>query len=222
MKRFANGAEVAKEMGISPQKLAKTFADYNKAAQTKSCPFGKKFFHNVPLDMNDDVFHVAIVTTVVHYTMGGLSINSESQVTDPQGTPVAGLYAAGEVAGGIHGRNRLGGNSLLDCVVFGRVAGDTASRQLLSTAIKALRGASGGASTVRGAFFRRGRSSREGVVFFFWPLWRNKLTLRIILHLKIKARPSSVWSKEGSLYGTLLFHSKESRVYNIRQFSSFS
>ena len=89
--------------------------------------------------MNDAVFHVAQVCTVVHYTMGGLAINNESQVTSPDGIPVVGLYAAGEVAGGIHGRNRLGGNSLLDCVVFGRVAGDTASRHLLSSAIKALR-----------------------------------------------------------------------------------
>jgi cytochrome b involved in lipid metabolism len=71
--------------------------------------------------------------------MGGLAINNESQVTSDSGIPVPGLYAAGEVAGGIHGRNRLGGNSLLDCVVFGRVAGDTACRHLLSSAIKALR-----------------------------------------------------------------------------------
>jgi succinate dehydrogenase/fumarate reductase flavoprotein subunit len=89
--------------------------------------------------MNDATFHVAQVCTVVHYTMGGLAINNESQVTSEAGHPVPGLYAAGEVAGGIHGRNRLGGNSLLDCVVFGRVAGDTACRHLLSSAIKALR-----------------------------------------------------------------------------------
>ncbi len=139
MKRFNNGAEVAREIGVSPQKLAQTFAAYNRAAQTKQCPFGKKFFHNLPLDMNDTTFHVAQVCTVVHYTMGGLRINNESQVTNANGMPVAGLYAAGEVAGGIHGRNRLGGNSLLDCVVFGRVAGDTASRHLLTGAIKALR-----------------------------------------------------------------------------------
>ena len=124
---------------MSPQKLAQTFAAYNRAAQDKQCPFGKKFFHNLPLDMNDTTFHVAQVCTVVHYTMGGLRINNESQVTNANGMPVAGLYAAGEVAGGIHGRNRLGGNSLLDCVVFGRVAGDTASRHLLTGAIKALR-----------------------------------------------------------------------------------
>ena len=139
MKRFASGAEVAKEIGVNPSKLAKTFADYNRVAQTKQCPYGKKFFHNLPMDMNDNVWHVAIVMPVVHYTMGGLQINTESQVTNERGHPIAGLYAAGEVAGGIHGRNRLGGNSLLDCVVFGRVAGDTASRDLLQTAIKALR-----------------------------------------------------------------------------------
>tara|TARA_B110000977_G_scaffold184944_2_gene249270 strand:+ start:16426 stop:17871 length:1446 start_codon:yes stop_codon:yes gene_type:complete len=139
MKRFGSGAEVAKELGVPPTKLAETFAKYNAAAKANQCPYGKKFFHNLPLDMSDSTFHVAQVCTVVHYTMGGLAINNESQVTSEGGIPVPGLYAAGEVAGGIHGRNRLGGNSLLDCVVFGRVAGDTASRHLLSSAIKALR-----------------------------------------------------------------------------------
>ena len=87
--------------------------------------------------MNDNVWHVAIVMPVVHYTMGGLQINTESQVTNERGHPIAGLYAAGEVAGGIH--VGTAGGHLLDCVVFGRVAGDTASRDLLQTAIKALR-----------------------------------------------------------------------------------
>jgi len=132
MKRFSSGAEVAKEIGVNPSKLAKTFAEYNRVAQTKQCPYGKKFFHNLPMDMNDNVWHVAIVMPVVHYTMGGLQINTESQVTNERGHPIAGLYAAGEVAGGIHGRNRLGGNSLLDCVVFGRVSGRTCASQYFS------------------------------------------------------------------------------------------
>ena len=76
MKRFNSGEEVAREIGVSPSTLAQTFADYNRAAQTQSCPYGKKFFHNLPLEMNDTTFHVAIVTTVVHYTMGGLAINA--------------------------------------------------------------------------------------------------------------------------------------------------
>jgi predicted heme/steroid binding protein len=75
---------------------------------------------------------------VVHYTMGGLAINTDSQIVGPNG-PIVGLYGAGEVVGGIHGRNRLGGNSLLDCVVFGRVAGASVSRHLLTSAIKQLR-----------------------------------------------------------------------------------
>ena len=148
MKKFGSGAEVAREIGVPPAKLAETFAKYNAAAKRNACPFGKKFFHNLPLDMNDSTFHVAQVCTVVHYTMGGLAINNESQVVSEAGIPVPGLYAAGEVAGGIHGRNRLGGNSLLDCVVFGRVAGDTACRHLLSSAIKALR--TGGTARVGG------------------------------------------------------------------------
>lgn len=137
MKRHDSGAEVAKELGISPQKLADTFAKYNEAARTKNCPFGKKFFTNAPFEMND-FFHSAIVCTVVHYTMGGLAINTDSQIVGPRG-PIPGLFGAGEVVGGIHGRNRLGGNSLLDCVVFGRVAGSAVSRHLMSTAIRALR-----------------------------------------------------------------------------------
>jgi len=137
MKRHNSGADVAKEIGISPQKLADTFAKYNECARTKNCPFGKKFFTNAPFEMND-FFHSAIVCTVVHYTMGGLAINTDSQIVGPSG-PITGLYGAGEVVGGIHGRNRLGGNSLLDCVVFGRVAGASVSRHLMATAIKALR-----------------------------------------------------------------------------------
>jgi cytochrome b involved in lipid metabolism len=62
--------------------------------------------------------------------MGGVEINGDSEVKNNQGKIISGLYASGELAGGIHGANRLGGSSLLDCVVFGRVAGDSASRFL--------------------------------------------------------------------------------------------
>ena len=132
MKKFNSGNEVAREMGIDPSHLRETFEKYNRCAQTKACPFGKKFFHNAPLDMNDPTFHVAIVCTVVHYTMGGLRINDDSQVLDANERPIPGLFCAGEAAGGVHGRNRLGGNSLLDCVVFGRVAGMNIVKQFRS------------------------------------------------------------------------------------------
>ena len=60
--------------------------------------------------------------------MGGLEITEQGEVKGPKGTPIGGLYAAGEIAGGVHGNNRLGGSSLLDCVVYGRVAGRAAAK----------------------------------------------------------------------------------------------
>merc|ERR1712207_36511 len=86
---------------------------------------GKKFYHNA-IDgpaVKTQPFYVAIITPVIHYCMGGLEIDTDSACIGANGKAIPGLYAAGEVAGGVHGNNRLGGNSLLDCVVFGRVAG---------------------------------------------------------------------------------------------------
>jgi len=79
----------------------------------------------------NDTFHVALMTPVLHYTMGGLEIGTDSSVHDSNQKPIPGLYACGELAGGVHGANRLGGSSLLGCVVFGRVAGDSASSYML-------------------------------------------------------------------------------------------
>ncbi|KAG8961590.1 hypothetical protein FRC03_005184 [Tulasnella sp. 419] len=112
MKRFESGEALAKEMGIPAATLKKTFDSYNSIAQKKNDPFGKKFFHNTPWKM-DDFFNVAIMTPVLHYTMGGLEIDPTSKVIDETGTSIPGLFAAGEVAGGVHGANRLGGSSLL-------------------------------------------------------------------------------------------------------------
>ncbi|KAG9303584.1 hypothetical protein G9A89_018480 [Geosiphon pyriformis] len=126
-----NGEELAKEIGISPETLQATFHEYNAIAEgKKKDPFGKKFFHNTPFSIQDK-FHVSIMSPVLHYTMGGVEINADAEVKNEQGQVITGLYATGELAGGVHGANRLGGSSLLGCVVFGRVAGDTASRHLL-------------------------------------------------------------------------------------------
>lgn len=83
------------------------------------------------------------MTPVLHYTMGGLEIDPESRVIDNSGKPISGLFAAGEVAGGVHGANRLGGSSLLGCVVFGRVSGDTAAAYLLQATTAAVQKAGG-------------------------------------------------------------------------------
>jgi len=149
MKQFQSGADIAADMKIPVATLADTFKNYNEIAQKQiSNPdggpydaypngktwdkFGKKFYHNVPLEMND-TYHVAIVTPVIHYCMGGLEITTDSEVIGAGNKPIKGLYAAGEIAGGVHGNNRLGGNSLLDCVVFGIVAGKHCASYMLGS-----------------------------------------------------------------------------------------
>ncbi|KAK5992467.1 Fumarate reductase [Cladobotryum mycophilum] len=124
------GQQLAKEIGCTPDHLQKTFQTYNAIAEGKQKdPWGKRFFHNMPLDINDD-FHVALMEPVLHFTMGGIEINDKAQVLNQDKQPFEGLFACGELAGGVHGANRLGGSSLLGCVVYGRVAGDTASNYL--------------------------------------------------------------------------------------------
>lgn len=130
------GQQLAKEIGCTPEKLQSVFKDYNDiAAGKKKDPYGKKFFHNTPFDINDD-FHVALMEPVLHFTMGGIEINDKAEVLNTEGKPFEGLYACGEVAGGVHGANRLGGSSLLGCVVYGRVAGDSASQYQFKSVLR--------------------------------------------------------------------------------------
>ncbi|KAI9669319.1 MAG: hypothetical protein M1831_000354 [Alyxoria varia] len=134
MKKMS-GAELAKDIGCSPDALQKTFHEYNAIAEGKQKdPFDKKFFHNFPFDLND-TFHVALMEPVLHFTMGGIEINDKAQCLNGQGEPFEGLYVCGELAGGVHGANRLGGSSLLGCVVYGRVAGESASKYLFQNVL---------------------------------------------------------------------------------------
>lgn len=124
------GAELAKDIGCGEKKLGETFKAYNKYANgEEKDPFNKKFFHNFPVEVNDD-FHVAHMEPVLHFTMGGIEINDKSEVLNSKGEPFEGLFTCGELAGGVHGANRLGGSSLLGCVVYGRVAGTSSSKYL--------------------------------------------------------------------------------------------
>merc|ERR1711963_1326680 len=154
MKFYESGEALAKEMGIPVSVLEETHeAHYQAAKKTEKDPnggswpaypsgkswdeasgktgSGKKFYHNIipGSAVKSEPFYVAIITPVIHYCMGGLEIDVDSAVLGQKtGKAIPGLYAAGEVAGGIHGNNRLGGNSLLDCVVFGRVAAKAACK----------------------------------------------------------------------------------------------
>ncbi|KAI1000410.1 Fumarate reductase [Podosphaera aphanis] len=130
------GKELAQEIGCTCDHLQSTFDAYNEIAEgRKKDPYGKKFFHNVPINVDDD-FHVAVMEPVLHFTMGGIEINDQAQILNSEGKPFEGLYACGELAGGVHGANRLGGSSLLGCVVYGRVAGDSASSYLFQQALQ--------------------------------------------------------------------------------------
>jgi cytochrome b involved in lipid metabolism len=159
------GKELAKEIGCTPEHLQGTFKAYNEIADgKKKDPYGKKFFHNGPVDINDD-FHVAVMEPVLHFTMGGIEINDKAEILNSEGKPFEGLYACGELAGGVHGANRLGGSSLLGCVVYGRVAGDTASNYLFQ---KALQGGVSGAAARLGQISLHIDPSQPGKISVEW------------------------------------------------------
>ncbi|GAA6005543.1 hypothetical protein JCM11491_003680 [Sporobolomyces phaffii] len=145
MKQLDTVEQVAKEMNLPVEKVQGTFNKYMDIVKDpKTDPFGKKFFDNTDWTNNAGPFHVAVMTPVLHYTMGGLEGNTKAEVVNKQGQPISGLFASGEVVGGVHGANRLGGSSLLGCVVFGRVAGDSASAYLFKEISK---NAGGGSSS---------------------------------------------------------------------------
>jgi flavocytochrome c len=141
------GEELAKEIGVSPKELQAEFQSYNDIADgKKKDEWNKKFFHNMPFDVSD-TFYVAQMEPVLHFTMGGIEIDDQSRVLNSEKKPFDGLFVCGELAGGVHGANRLGGSSLLGCVVYGRVAGESASRYAFQKLIK--QGGSGGSAAAR-------------------------------------------------------------------------
>lgn len=159
------GKELAKEIGVSDKDLQAEFKSYNAIAKgEKKDQWNKKYFHNLPFDI-DDTFHVAHMEPVLHFTMGGIEINDQAQCLNAEGKPFDGLFVCGELAGGVHGANRLGGSSLLGCVVYGRVAGDSASKYLFQ---KALNSAGGSAVSRLGQISLHIDPSQPGKVSVEW------------------------------------------------------
>ncbi|KAJ1475356.1 FAD binding domain-containing protein, partial [Baffinella frigidus] len=109
--------------GVQTASLDAVMRGYDAAAVAGVDSFGKTFFHNTPF-AGAGPFYAGIVTPVIHYCMGGIAIGTDGSVLNHEGAAIPGLFAAGEVIGGLHGRNRLGGNALSECVVFGRVIGE--------------------------------------------------------------------------------------------------
>ena len=117
-------AELAKKIGVPPKNLEETVAEYNKQVEAKNDPkFGRKLFDK---KIEKGPFYATPRAPSIHHTMGGLLIDTHARVLNKQGKVIKGLYAAGEVTGGIHGSNRLGGNATADVTTFGRIAAKTA------------------------------------------------------------------------------------------------
>ena len=117
--------ELAQKLGINADNLKATLADYAKfQADKKDAQSGRA---DMPRPLTEAPYYAVMVTPAVHHTMGGLRINTEAQVLNHKGNVIPGLFAAGEVTGGVHGGNRLGGNAMADIVTFGRIAGRNAA-----------------------------------------------------------------------------------------------
>ena len=118
--------ELAEQIGVDGAALAETMNTWNGYVEAKNDPdFGRTSFAN---KLDTAPYYAIKVTAGVHHTMGGLKINTNTEVLNENGEIIPGLFAAGEVTGGVHGANRLGGTAVSDFVVFGRIAGAAASK----------------------------------------------------------------------------------------------
>ena len=127
MKTGGSPAALADAMGANEKMLAETLDGVNGAiSRAQRDGIGREYqptFRKIA----QPPFYAIAQWPSVHYTMGGLTIDAEARVLDESGAPLPGLFAAGEICGGVHGKNRLGGNALAECAVFGHIAGKNAA-----------------------------------------------------------------------------------------------
>lgn len=118
--------ELAKAIEVPAEALTATLETWNKAVADKA---DSTFNRETAMDndLSQGPFYAIKVSPGIHHTMGGLKINTQAQVLNTTGQAITGLYAAGEVTGGIHGQNRIGGNAVADIIIFGRQAGNQAA-----------------------------------------------------------------------------------------------
>ena len=116
---------LAELLEIDPATLAKTLEDWNGYVKNQRDPdFGRTT--GMDADLTTPPYYAIKIAPGIHHTMGGVKINTAAQVINTEGQPIPGLFAAGEVTGGVHGGNRLGGNAVADIVIFGRIAAESA------------------------------------------------------------------------------------------------
>lgn len=119
--------ELAEKINVDAAVLQQTIDTYNEGMKNGTDAFGKAASADAVIQQAP--FYASLRTPTVHHTMGGIEIDSETHVLDGDGNIIPGLFAAGEVTGGIHGNNRLGGNAYSDIMTFGRIAGKNASAE---------------------------------------------------------------------------------------------
>ena len=119
--------ELAEKIGVDADTLKATVEAYNAGMVSGSDEFGKATSEDSTILQAP--FYASLRTPTVHYTMGGIQIDTDAHVLNADGNVITGLYAAGEVASGIHGNNRLGGNAYPDIITFGRIAGTNAAAE---------------------------------------------------------------------------------------------
>ena len=120
--------ELAKKTGMDPKKLQASIDNYNDvvSGKIKEDKLGFKKATSADKPMTEGPYYATPMVPAVHHTMGGLQINADAQVMNKNGHVIPGLFAAGEVTGGVHGSNRVGGNGIADAMVFGRISGRSA------------------------------------------------------------------------------------------------
>lgn len=120
--------ELAQKLSIEFNVLKTTIDTFNESVRTGEDEYGRTLFST---ELKKGPFIATKRMAAVHHTMGGVSIDTKAKVLDKNEEVINGLFACGEVTGGIHGANRLGGNAVADTVVFGRIAGESAAKYII-------------------------------------------------------------------------------------------
>jgi len=119
-------SDLAEAYGVPFSALNQALNDYNQAIwEGQPDAFGKPLGQDAP-PLKKPPFYAMRLWPKLHYTPGGIGINSKAQVINLKGQPIPRLFAAGEVCGGIHGASRLSSCALTECLIFGRIAGQEA------------------------------------------------------------------------------------------------
>lgn len=120
--------ELAKKLNVKENDLKQTLEKWNQAVEKKQdSEFGRKT--GMERELNQAPYYAIHIAPAIHYTMGGLHIDKQTHVLDKSGNVISGLFACGEVCGGLHGNNRIGGNSISETIIFGRQAGMRAAAE---------------------------------------------------------------------------------------------